>query len=119
MAVGVLLAFTAEATARGRLGLNSFMGLRFGYLVASDEAWYAGHRAARIPLVLSGVVVFIAGVILMLAQPNDNAANVVVGVAMGVLLLLVIVAAVIGNRAARDEFARSLTDDAAKNDAAV
>lgn len=50
----------------------------------SDEAWEAGHRAARVPMNIGGVVLFIAG-ILIIALPLSG---VIVGVSMGVMLLL-------------------------------
>lgn len=98
--VAVLVVFVSEATARGNLGINGMLGLRFGAMMTSEAAWQAGHRAARVPLDIGGALLFVAGILVMALPLSDDALGSVVLGAVGVLVLLVAVGAVRASRAA-------------------
>lgn len=44
---GIAIAWTSRAAAKGRLGRNSFAGIRTPTTMHSDETWFAAHRASR------------------------------------------------------------------------
>lgn len=97
---GILIVGAAEATARGRLGINGMIGIRFGALLMSDRAWHLGHRAARLPLDLAGAVLAVAGVLVLILPISDGAIGALVLASAVVTLALLIVGAVIANREA-------------------
>ena len=95
MLAGILVAALSEAAARGRLGVNPVAGIRTRALMMSEEAWTAGHKAARIPIGLAGLVMFLAGAAtLMLRLDEDTTRTLVLASAAGALLLVLIGAAV-------------------------
>ncbi|WP_442864143.1 SdpI family protein [Arthrobacter sp. ATA002] len=74
------LSWVAEATARGKLGPNSFVGIRVGYVTHSPEAWTAGHRAARWPIHGAAAIFAACGIlILALDIPEEVAGRIVIG----------------------------------------
>jgi len=99
---GLLLLWAARAAASGRLGRNAIAGIRTPSTMASDEAWLAAHRRAERPTVLAGVAAITSGLIaLLLPAPAPVLAGVVI-VACVVMLGLVLWAAWVGGRAARE-----------------
>ena len=97
----VAVSLTAEATARGKLGVNSAVGIRVGYVTHSDEAWLAGHRAARPLLHASSAAFALAGVLsLVLPGITDETGAVIALTGCLIALGLVIAASVKAGRAA-------------------
>ncbi|AWB86067.1 SdpI family protein [Mycetocola zhujimingii] len=96
----VLIVFVSESAARGHLGMNGMMGLRFGSLMSSDDAWEAGHRAARVPINIGAGVLFLAGILVIVMPLSDTAKGITVGVSMGIMLLLIAAGAFAASRAA-------------------
>lgn len=72
IASGIAVSWAAEATARGKLGLNSFVGIRVGYVTHSPAAWLAGHRAARWPTHAAAGVFVISGILVLVLKPTDE-----------------------------------------------
>ena len=56
----LVVVVVTQLAASGRIRRNSFVGLRIPPTMASDAAWIAGHRAARVPSWIGLVVVAIA-----------------------------------------------------------
>lgn len=101
MLSAVAVSCAAEATARGKIGVNPFVGLRVGYVTHSSGAWLAGHRAARPLLHTAGAVLAASGVLLLvLPGMSDEDGGLVVIAACLAVLGIVIAAAVKANRAA-------------------
>jgi hypothetical protein len=97
---GLVIVVAAEATARGRLGINGLIGIRFGALLMSDRAWHLGHRAARVPLDLAGAVLVVAGVLVLSLPVSDEAVGALVLTSSVVTIALIVLGAVIANREA-------------------
>jgi len=100
MLAGILVLVVSELAARGRLGINSLAGIRTGALMMSDEAWTAGHRAARIPMGLAGLVIFVAGALALLLRLDGEATGTLVLASSAAALILVLIGAMVANRAA-------------------
>ncbi|MCC3268639.1 SdpI family protein [Arthrobacter gengyunqii] len=97
----VAVSWTAEATARGQLGVNSGVGIRVGYVTHSADAWLAGHRAARLLLHASSAAFAVAAVLsLMLPGITDETGALIAIAGCLVALGLVIAASVKAGRAA-------------------
>lgn len=91
---GILVTAVNEAAASGRLGVNSVAGIRTRALMMSEAAWTAGHRAARIPMGLAGLVMFLAGAaILTLRLDGDSTGPLVLAAAAAAVLLVLVGAA--------------------------
>jgi uncharacterized membrane protein len=97
---GLVIVVAAEATARGPLGINGMIGIRFGALLMSDRAWHLGHRAARVPLDLAGVVLVVSGVLVLTLPISDEAVGTLVLTSSVVTIALVVLGAVIASREA-------------------
>lgn len=98
---GVLLIWMARAAASGRLGRNSFAGIRLATTMASDEAWLVAHQRAKRPTQWAGWCAIASGApaVLPVGMP------IVVGaVLVGALVMLafVLYAAAVGSHAARN-----------------
>jgi hypothetical protein len=52
---GVIVVALGRAAATGRLPRNMFAGIRIPSTLRSDDAWYAGHRAAATALTVAGL----------------------------------------------------------------
>lgn len=100
IASGIAVSWAAEATARGTLGINSFVGIRVGYVRHSPEAWLAGHRAARWPTHAAAGIFAASGILILALSPSENTAGgIVIGGSLGALGA-VVAAAVRATRAA-------------------
>lgn len=106
--VAVVLSWTVEAAARGRVGVNPLIGIRVGDVTASPEAWRAGHRAARPLTHTASAVAAGTGVLISLPSVSENAAGWSVIAACLLILGLVVAGAMKANRAARDAILASL-----------
>ncbi len=98
---GVLVIWVAVRAADGRLSRNPLAGVRTRATMASDEAWLAGHQAARNLTVAGGAVSVLAGV-LLLFRPSNALGFAVLMVASGLLVALVIGGGYVGDRAAKE-----------------
>lgn len=112
LAVTVLVAGTTYGCATGRIGVNPLVGIRIGYVRASDHAWRVGHRAA-LPLVLVGTALSAGLAVASLFPVGETTRNMLILVSTCVLLLFVIIASVPANRAAMLVVADEYEDAAA------
>ena len=97
---GAALSWAAEATARGRMGINSLVGIRVGYVTASEPAWLAGHRAARFPTHAAAAAFIASGLFSLMFRGMESIVGFAVITGSVVILGLVLWAAVRANRAA-------------------
>ena len=97
---GLVVGWVGLRTARNQLPRNWVAGLRTRTTMASDEAWYAGQRAGAGYVVAAGVVGVATGVIALFFSDPVAAAIILGGTAL--LLGLVVVGGVKGQRAARE-----------------
>ena len=96
---GLAVIWTARKAAAGKLERDWAMGLRTKALMASDEAWETGHRAAAPMLIGAGVVSVVAGAV-AIPQPDDGlAGTAIVLTGAGLLLVMVFLALRQANRA--------------------
>ncbi|QIZ99356.1 SdpI family protein [Leifsonia sp. PS1209] len=95
----VVVVVSIEAAARGRLGINSLVGLRVPSVMSSDEAWRRGHAAARIPVWIgaSGATV---GALVSLAL-SEGARSIAETTSTAILLVGVIVGGVVASQTAK------------------
>lgn len=102
IAAGGVIVWTARAGASGRLKRNYWAGIRTRTTLASDDAWFAAHRAARPPVEAGGWAAAAAGVV-VLFLPADPEALIPLTVIAGavVMLALIMVGAWRGVRAAK------------------
>ena len=97
---GILVLAVSEAAARGRLGVNSVAGIRTRTVMMSEAAWTAGHRAARIPIGLAGLVTFLAGAAILALRPAEETVGPLVLAAAAAAVLLVLLGAAMATPAA-------------------
>jgi hypothetical protein len=90
---GVLIILAVEAPARGLVGINGLLGMRFGPLLMSDRAWTVGHHAARAFTWAAGLTMIAAGLVVVFGSLTDATGALVFGVSVAVLAVLVSVAA--------------------------
>jgi uncharacterized membrane protein len=101
LATGGLLAWVGVRAAGGRLARNERIGLRTPRTLGSDAAWDAAHRVAGRWLVAAAAAVAVPGLVLF-ARPTNALGSLLVLVGSGLLVSLVAVAAILGDRAAAD-----------------
>ena len=100
---------SAEATARGKIGVNRVVGLRVGYVTYSPEAWLSGHRAARVLLHAAAALLAVVGILVLTLPGISEATGSTLGVAACLASLgLVIAASIKANRAAEVTVVRSV-----------
>ena len=97
---GSAIVWTARACASGRIKRNWAIGIRVPATLKSEDAWLACHQRAQHPLTFGGLAMIVAGIagILPLALPASIA---IVGAGALTMLVFVLLAAVVGVRAAR------------------
>ncbi|MDH3470355.1 MAG: SdpI family protein [Acidimicrobiia bacterium] len=96
---GLAVIWTARKAAAGKLERNWAIGLRTKRLMASEEAWETGHRAAAPMLVGAGAMSVVAGVV-VIPQPDDGVVGAAVTLAgAGLLLVMVLLSLRQANRA--------------------
>lgn len=61
--LGLILVICGSKFAKGGIGRNSAVGIRTAKLMASDEAWEVGHRAAAGTLSAAGWITIALGVV--------------------------------------------------------
>ena len=91
IAAGVLVGAAGVLGRLDRLPRNGLVGIRTPSTLASDEAWHRAHRAS---------VAVLAGLAAALVS-SENAVAAVTLTGAGLLLVLVVLAGVVGSRAAR------------------
>lgn len=97
---GWLIAWIGRRAATGRLDRNWIAGIRTSATLASDEAWEAAHRVAGTMLVWAGAASAVSGLAL-LSRPSDAVGAAIVLAGQAVVVALVAIACVRGNRAAK------------------
>jgi uncharacterized membrane protein len=101
---GILVTAISEAAASGRLGVNSVAGIRTRALMMSEEAWTAGHRAARIPVGLAGLVMALTGAAVLALRPDEDTTGPLVLAAAAAAVVLVLIGAFVATPAANLAF---------------
>jgi hypothetical protein len=71
VAAALLLLVLGERAAEGRLARNYTMGIRIRSTLASDDAWLAGHQAARLPTDIGAIGLGLSGVLAVLLQGSS------------------------------------------------
>jgi hypothetical protein len=90
----LLVVVVTQLAATGKIGRNGFVGIRIPPTMASDAAWIAGHRAARMPSWIGFALVAVtAGVAQFIPSIN--------GVLFAILLLFLAWSVVAAWRGAR------------------
>jgi hypothetical protein len=107
MLAAILIVGVNEAAARGRLGINPLAGIRLGSLMYSERAWQEGHRAARVPMIAAGAVLFLSGLALFVLPLPESRLSTTTIVGTVVAVALVVVGGFLAKRAAD----RVLVDD--------
>jgi hypothetical protein len=101
---GILFALGAASRAE-RLPRNYIAGIKTGRMLASDEAWRIGHRAAAPVFLGVGAVGLVFGVILaiivVVASPPENVVVTLMLVYLGLTLVGLAFAVRIAHRAVR------------------
>lgn len=99
---------TTLAAARGRLGVNHLAGIRFPHIMASPEAWRAGHRAALLPVTVGCALAVVTAIVpAAVSGLSDGAQGAWIVGSMIVLLIGVLGGAWRADRAALAESASS------------
>lgn len=98
---------TTLAAARGRLGVNHLAGIRFRHVMASPEAWQAGHRAALVPVTVGCALAVGSIVVPLVVGPSEEAIAFWAAGSMIVLLFGTLVGAWRADQAATDVLASS------------
>ncbi|GMA32874.1 SdpI family protein [Litorihabitans aurantiacus] len=98
---GLLLIWTADAAAAGRLKRNQVAGIRVAATLASEEAWRAAHVRARRPTIYGGAACIVGGLVALVPVPMPA---VLIGllVSTAAILGFVLYGARVGVVAARD-----------------
>lgn len=98
---GAAVIWAARAAATGRLRRNQFAGIRTPSTLASDEAWLAAHRVARVPTEVAGWGSVVAGIAYFAV--GDTLLGSLTSTVFGLVVLLggVLVGAARGVKAAR------------------
>ncbi len=78
---GVFIAWMAYAARNGSLQPNSWIGIRTPELMASEEKWRAGHKAASATLFVSAAGTIVTGVISLFVSFDAVAIVAMVGIA--------------------------------------
>ncbi len=93
--VMLLAAVLTQAAAAGKITRNGLWGIRIPSTMASDAAWLAGHRAARLPIWVGFAAVAIGAVLAQFVWQ----ASIVTYALFAIFIVWTLIAA---NRAARE-----------------
>lgn len=97
-AASVLIAVVIWLCGAGVIRRNPIVGLRLPALFASDDAWKAGHRAGVLPTIAAAVICVILTIVVAVSPTTFGAVG--DGIILAVLVAGVVVATILGNRAA-------------------
>lgn len=98
---GIPMLWMARAAASGRLGRNAIAGIRTRATLASDAAWLAAHQRAEGLMRAAAWCTIAAGLAPLVPMPMPVVIAAVMLGAAG-LLVLAMLGAVVGGRAARE-----------------
>ena len=98
---GIGLWVVAERTADGRIGRNRYAGIRLRSTRESDEAWVAGHRAAKQGTRVAAALMGLTGVGLVAASGDADLAPLVIIVGSALWCGALIKATIAATRAAK------------------
>jgi hypothetical protein len=90
---GLVVIVAVEAPARGRVGINSLVGMRFGPLLLSDRAWTVGHRAARTATWAAGITMLATGLVVVFGSLTDEQGALAFGLSLAALVCFCTIAA--------------------------
>lgn len=98
--LGLLIAVVCQLAGSGRLKRNAFVGIRLPSVMASDEAWRAGHRAV---VQLAWFAFFAMFIVAILAFVIGTPATISAGAGVIIVVLIVdlLLAVLLATRAAR------------------
>ncbi len=99
---GVGLWAVAERTADGRIGRNRYAGIRLRSTRQSDEAWVAGHQAAKQGIRVAATLMGVTGIGLMASSGNSDLALLLIIVGSALWCGATIKATIAATRAAKD-----------------
>lgn len=99
---GIGLILVGRRAADGRLRRNSFVGIRTTLTLASNTAWEAAHTAGGHHLATSGLGPLLTGP-LLLTHPTNGGGATIVFIGLGWMVIWILVAGVVGTRAAEQE----------------
>jgi len=99
---GVGLWVVAERTADGRIGRNRYAGIRLRSTRQSDEAWVAGHRAAKQGTRVAATLMGVTGIGLIASSGNSDLALLVIIVGSALWCGAIIKATIAATSAAKD-----------------
>lgn len=99
---GVGLWVVAERTADGRIGRNRYVGFRLRSMRQSDEAWVAGHQAAKDGTRVAAALMGLTGVGLIATSDNADLALLLIIVGSALWCGALIKATIAATRAAKD-----------------
>ena len=63
---GIVVAILVALCSSGTIGRNPVVGIRVPALLASDEAWKGGHRAAVLPTVVAAIAACALGALALI-----------------------------------------------------
>ncbi|MBT8198334.1 MAG: SdpI family protein [Acidimicrobiia bacterium] len=102
IAGGLVTIWVGLKSTRGDLERNWVVGIRIASTLASDEAWAAAHRASGRTLMAAGLAPVVGGILMVLfGWGRDAFAATVALTSCGMLVLLVLLAGRVADRAAK------------------
>jgi hypothetical protein len=103
-AAGIGLIVVGRRARAGRLKRNRWVGIRTTLTLLSDTAWDAAHLAGGSKLSVAGSGLVVAGPLMLTGPTNRGGATIVFG-GLGWMVMWILVAGVIGTRAAEEAVA--------------
>lgn len=103
-AAGIGLIVVGRRARQGRLKRNRWIGIRTTLTLLSDTAWDAAHLAGGSKLSVAGYGLLVAGPLMLTGPTNGGGATIVFG-GLGWMVIWILVAGVIGTRAAQQAVA--------------
>jgi hypothetical protein len=101
VASGICVWIVAERTADGRIRRSSSAGIRTRSTKASDQAWVAGHRAAKQAAQVAAALLSLTGIGLVVAAGNPDVATLLMIVGLALSCGALIKATIAASRASK------------------